>query len=204
MSPVALVPNRRLATLDLLCAGWVLLWAAVAIAVALELRGLAELSETVGRVGRALSETGVAVGTLSEAPVVGGQLGDVAARIEEAGASARANARTSHDSVERLTLLLGLAIAVIPSLPLLVLYLPVRLARAREARALREISRRVGPAEVERFLAERALRCASYHELRRVSSEPWAAMATEEGRRRLAAAELARLGLRTAVAGEER
>jgi len=59
MSPVALVPNRRLATLDLLCAGWVLLWAAVAIAVALELRGLAELSETVGRVGRALSETGL-------------------------------------------------------------------------------------------------------------------------------------------------
>jgi hypothetical protein len=201
---VTLVASRRVTAADLACCAWVVLWAAVAIAVALELRGLAELSETVGRVGRALGETGMAVGTLSEAPLVGSQLGEAAARIEEAGASARANARTSQESVERLTLLLGVAIAVIPSLPLLVLYLPARLARARDAQAVRSISRYADRLEVERFLAQRALSLVPFRRLCRVSPEPWAAMETAEGRRRLAAAELDRLGLRVVVAGEER
>ena len=182
--------------LDLVFLAWAAGWIVVAIAVAVELNGLSELSRTVGRVGTALDQTGDAVQALGSAPLVGDQLGDVGARIKQAAASARESARGSRQSVDNLTVLLSLAIAVIPSVPLLGVYLPLRLARIRDARALQAMVNGGEPAETERFLAERALQALPYRELRRLSAEPWRAPADAAEQRRLAAAELRRLGLR--------
>ena len=96
-----------------------------------------------------------------------------------------------------LTLLVGsLAVALVPSLPLVIGYLPPRLGRAREAAALRRLLiEGAGNPALERFLAQRAVEHLSYRELRRVSATPWRDV--EDGRySSLADAELARLGLR--------
>ena len=188
--------GRALTVLDVLFLAWVVLWIIVGIAVGRELHGLSELSDTVGNVGRAVSETGDAVRSLDQVPLVGGELDDVGSRIEGTGESTQESARSSRESVETLTVLLGLAIAVIPSFPVLGLYLPLRTAVARERGAVRRLLAAGGDgAALEGFLAERALQNLPYRKLQRITSEPWRTPDGEE-RRRLAAAEVARLGLR--------
>jgi hypothetical protein len=91
--------------------------------------------------------------------------------------------------------LLGIAVALLPSIPVLAFYLPARLQRLREARALRRAVRMHGhDPEFHAFLARRAVEALGYHQLRRVSSFPWRDLA--EGRcAPLATAELRRLGV---------
>jgi hypothetical protein len=70
----------------------------------------------------------------------------------------------------------------------------MRLARRREARALREALQRHGhdPA-FQAFLAARALETIGYDRLRRIAPEPW--RAANDNSAELAAAELERLGI---------
>lgn len=172
---------------------WVAAWIAVGLAVAAELRELTNLSETVTRVGGATQEVGRTLGTLSDLPLVGGQLDEPAEAVEAAGASAIASGRESESSVRRASTLLGLAVALIPSLPLLI-YLPLRIGWARERRALRRAERTAGgePA-FEAWLARRALDRMPYDEALHGDEAPWA---PGDRTARLADAELARWGLR--------
>ena len=189
-------PRARLVhLLDLAVLVWTVAWIVLALAVAREVRNLRELSDTVVVAGVAVEETGDLVSSLGSVPFVGGQVGEVAARVREAGRSAQASGRESRDSTENLSLLLGISIALIPTLPLVGLYGPLRLAWIREVRSLR---RALGAATtdpgVQEFLARRAVQNLSYQDLRAVSDDPWADL---EARRfgPLADRELRRLGL---------
>jgi hypothetical protein len=96
--------------------------------------------------------------------------------------------------VNDLSVLLGLAVAVIPSLPLLVLYVPLRAARLREAG---------DDPQLEELLARRAVQNLPYHRLARVTRTPWRDLA--DGRyAALAAAEKQRVGIRTARLADRR
>lgn len=191
------MPARHgLFALDAVLALWVAVWLVLALQVAEEVRGLADLSTTVSRVGAAVEESGRALSGLEELPLgVGDRLDEPAARIEEAGRSASASGSSSRESVESLSVLLGLAIAVMPSLPVFGFYLPLRLGHVRERRSLlRAIAGARGDAALEEFLARRAVERLSYWRLRRFSAEPWRDLAA--GRyRALACAELERFGL---------
>ncbi|MGH3452660.1 MAG: hypothetical protein ACRDQW_18550, partial [Haloechinothrix sp.] len=82
-----------------------------------------------------------------------------------------------------------------PTLPLLALYLPMRLAWRRQVRAVRRALER-GPDDlaVDEFLAWRAVLNLPYDRLREVSADPWRDL--EAGRyRKLGDAELRRLGI---------
>jgi hypothetical protein len=181
--------------LDLLVAGWAALWVAVGAGVALEVRGLAGLSETVGSVGRSVEETGGVLRSLDGLPLVGGGLGPTVDAVERAGRDAVVSARESRGTAERVALLLGASIAVIPVAPVLLLYLPARLAFARDRRAVRRALTREGGAALDEVLALRAVSALPYHRLQAVTATPGQDLA--DGRHRhLADAELARLGLR--------
>jgi hypothetical protein len=192
--------GRRLLALDAAVLAWTVAWITIAIVIALEFQDLGELSDTVATVGGAAEATGAALGVFGDLPVVGGAVADAlaapAAEIQEAGQSAQESAESARRSVDVLSLLLGLSIALIPSASLLVLYLPARVSRVREAQAV-EAARRLAaddPAFHE-FLARRATHNLSFRQLDRVTAEPWRELA--EGRfDRLARAELERLGLR--------
>lgn len=185
---------RRL--LDLAVLAWAVAWVVVGLLVAREVRGLTDLSRTVTAAGYALQEAGGALGSLQGVPFVGEDLDAVAERTERAGRSARESGRSSRESVESLSVLLGISIALAPSLPLIALYLPMRLAWIREVRSVRR-ALLAAPDEVglEEYLARRAALTLPYDRLRATASDPWGELAAGE-RRRLSDAELSRLGIR--------
>jgi len=115
--------------LDAVVAAWVALWIVCGISVAREVQGLTKLSQTVVRAGTALDKTGQAVAGLRSLPLVGGRIGTVEDEARAAARSAKRSGRESRKNIENLSVLLGIAIAVAPSVPALALYLPFRLTR---------------------------------------------------------------------------
>lgn len=179
---------------DVLVVVWVIAWLLLGLRVHDEVEGLTELSTTISSAGGAVEETGRALGDLN-IPFVGDRIDRTAAQVTEAGRDTRISGRTARDSIADLSTLLGLSVALIPSSAILLVYLPVRVARVRERRALRQMLARFGDDEsLERLLAHRALQTMSYQRLRSVGDRPWVDLA--EGRYGdLAAAERRRLNL---------
>ncbi len=198
--------GTALLLLDLAVVLWVLLWIVLGVTVAEAVRGLTELSSTVETAGRAVGDSGQALGSL-DLPLIGGALEATARQIQEAGASVIAGGASSRATIERLSLVLGLAVAVVPLVPVLLSYAPVRVERALEVRSVkRVIAAGAGDPRLERFFAERATHQLSYRALGRVSPSPWRDI--EEGRYAdLAEAELRRVGVSStalAPSGEQR
>lgn len=192
---VALPGGRRLLALDVAAGIWTVAWIAVGVVVAVELQGLGDLSDTVVSVGRAAEASGAALGLLGNLPVIGGAVDFPADQIQEAGRSAQVTGESSRENIDALTVLLAPTVGLMPSLPLLALYLPARLGRVREARAVESArDSAAGDPGFEELLARRAAVTLSYRQLAEVTPEPWRDLAA--GRfERLARAELERLGL---------
>jgi hypothetical protein len=186
---------RLIRVLDVAALVWMATWVVLGFLVAREVRNLRELSDTVVVAGVAVEETGDLLASLEGVPFVGSQVGDVAERVREAGRSARASGAASRDSTQNLSVLLGLSIGLIPTLPLLGLYAPLRVAWTRETRAVRRaLAARPSDPVLTEFLARRAVATLPYHELQAVSPDPFRDL--EEGRfEALADRELERLGL---------
>ena len=166
----ARLPGGRLQLLlDGLLLVWTVGWLAIGVIVAYEVRGLADLSDAAGKTGRAV----VAVGdAMKELPLVGARLDEPANAVRDAGAEAVESSRSARASARRVGVLLGVSIAAIPSLPVLLLYLPARLATARERRALRRAVSGGTDSVVDEVLALRAITHLPYHALRAVSDDP--------------------------------
>jgi hypothetical protein len=193
-------PGARLVhLLDVVAVAWVALWIVLALLVAREVRDLRGLSDTVVTAGVAIEETGNLVRTLGSVPFVGDRVGEVADRVEVAGRSAQVSGRDSRQSTHDLSVLLGLSILLIPTLPLLGLYLPLRWAWTRESRAVRRALRRTpGDPKLLEFLAYRAVATSTYDKLLAVSEDPYRDL--EQGRHgALAQLELTRLGVHEPV-----
>lgn len=190
-----LPPGRSLGLLDAAVAVWIVIWIAMGIAVSHEVQGLARLSDTVVTVGSAVDSAGAALEAAGAVPVVGDRLDEPAAAVREAGRSALSSGRSSRDSVNNLSTLLGLVVGLVPTLPVLIAYGGWRIRWQRDRRAVARLLADHGDdPRLPRLLAQRALARLDY---------PALAAATLDGRGdadggstdRLAAAELARLGL---------
>ncbi|HYF28203.1 MAG TPA: hypothetical protein VD931_20835 [Baekduia sp.] len=198
----ALLPRgSALLAIDVVLVVWVVAWGALGIAVAGEVRGLRQLSETVADVGQAARETGQVLGALEDVPLVGGTVGEAAREVDDAGRSAIESARRSRESVDDLQWMLGLFLAVVPSIPVLGLYVPLRVAAARERRALARLvrERRHDPV-LRHLLAQRALLTTPYRHLEQADEDPVVA-AREEHLDLLADEELRRLGVSRSLRG---
>jgi hypothetical protein len=118
--------RRRRVLIDLIAVSWAVLWIVLAIQVAVEVRGLRDLSSTVKKTGVAVREAGVALQQLDQVPVVGGELERPAERIRAAGQSAVESGESSRASIRKLSILLAVAIGVIPIVAILGIYLHLR------------------------------------------------------------------------------
>lgn len=187
---------RLIHVLDVAVVIWVAGWIVLALLVGREVRNLRELSDTVVLAGVAVEDTGDLLETLESVPFIGGQVGDVAARVRAAGASARESGAESRDSTDDLSVLLALSIGLIPTLPLLGLYAPLRLAWTRESRSIRAaLAANPDDQGLRRYLATRAVANLSYDDLTAVTRDPFGDL--DAGRyEALAARELSRLGIR--------
>src|SRR5919202_4170987 len=144
----------------------VVLWLWAGITVGHEVRRLAGLGDTAGRLGTAVTAVGRAVGDI---PVIGGQVGGA---VQNAGRDATASARQARDDTRRVALLLGLVVALVHTIPLLLAYLPGRMAVERDRRALRRALAGADADATRELLAVRAIAHLPLHELRRISADP--------------------------------
>src|ERR1044071_5814141 len=101
---------------------WAAFWIAIATYTAYEVAALRTLSHTVVKAGAATESTGHALSAVGHLPFVGGRISQLAAQAVAAGASARASGASTATTIDQLAVLLGIAIAFIPTLPLLGLY----------------------------------------------------------------------------------
>lgn len=187
--------GRTMRLLRLGFVAWAVVWFVIAGVTAYELYVLRDLGSTLGRTGVAVSTTGKALEALAGIPIVGSEVGALAHQVQAAGASAVASGRADRSSTTDLAVLIGVAIALIPSLPVLGLYLPLQAAWRRERRAIaRALRERGDDPLLEEYLARRAVSNLPYAELRAITTQPWRDL--QGGRwHALADAELARLGL---------
>jgi hypothetical protein len=132
--------------------------------------------------------------------LVGGSLSGVAGQVQAAGASAVASGHSSLSSIHALSVLLAIAVALLPSIPVLGFYLPLRLDLRRDADALYHATQRHGREPgFKAFLARRAIGSLGYHRLSSLVAQPWDLALSEADRSELAAAELVRLGIDPAL-----
>jgi hypothetical protein len=190
------VPSApRVTVIDCVLGLWAIAWIILAIAVAHNTREVANVGDTVSKTGTAVEQVGSALGSLPSIPLVPSDVHDSASSISAAGSSAVVNGRDGADATRRLATLLGISIALLPSIPILGLYLPVRIWRLREAQRVRIALRSHADDEsFKEYLANRAVANLPFEKLRELSPKPWADL--REGRfDRLAEAEVERLGL---------
>lgn len=190
--PFSSAPTTLL--LDLLVAAWIVACIAFGVFVANGVEELTVLSDGISDAGGAVVSSGDAIGD-AELPVVGNAFAGVGEEISKAGREVQGGGESSRADIERLARLLGIALALIPMLPVLLHYLPPRLTRGREIRAVKRMRGTAGddPLFVE-FLARRATEQLPYRQLRKISDRPW--LDLEEGRHvPLAEAELRRVGI---------
>jgi len=181
--------------MDLAALLWVATWIVLGLVIGIEVRNLRQLSDTVTRAGTAVTRTGQALEPLRGLPFVGSRVDQVERQIEAAGRDASQSGQASRKSIDDLSVLLSVAVMLMPTVPLVVVYGPLRLSWTRDVRAVRRtLARWDGdPAFVE-FLARRAVQRLPYHRLREIAPNPWRDL--EGGSHQaLAEAELARLGI---------
>jgi hypothetical protein len=188
--------GRLIHFLDLVLAIWIAGWLVLAVQVRNEVRGLTELSDTVEAAGNTLDQAGRQLDTLKGLPFVGNRIHQVGQQLTVAARSAVESGRSSRSHILSLSVLLGVAVAAAPTLPLLALYAPLRRSRIRGVRAVRKAMRGAsGDRVLDEFLARRAAERLPYDVLLEVSPDPWDDL--KAGRYgALADAELKRLGIR--------
>lgn len=172
---------------------WAVFWIGLGTYTGYEVNALRTLSNTVVKAGQATVSTGNALGAIGHIPFVGGRVSSLAAQAVAAGRSAQSSGASSRTTIDQLAILLGIAIGLIPTVPLLSLYVPFLLSWRRDRESVRRaVAQWDGEPALEEFLARRALAHLPFAEVRELAHGNTAGY---EDRSALAAAELRRLGL---------
>jgi hypothetical protein len=178
---------------DLAVLVWVAAWVAAGLAIYRLVERLAGPGRTLEQAGEAF--TGDVSGLQEQVgriPAVGDDLQEPFGRLGGLGRTLVEAGQTQQEVVHQLSLFLGVVVAAAPVAALLVVWLPRRVAWAREAGAASRL--RLAGADLELF-AIRAVANRPLRQLRRVTPDPAGALRAGdyEG---LAALELQSLGLR--------
>ena len=198
---------RNLEWSDLGVALWVAFCIVLGIAIGNEVRQLDRYGLTIDQSANALDRTASALDEIAGLPFIGGDINDLAAEIAVTAQRMRTSAADTRSAAHDLSRLLTAAVTIIPTAPVLAVYLPHRVRQIKTNRELvRSVHRNRDAGFTQRYLAHRALLDLPYDELQQIGQDPWAQV--REGRiDRLAAEELRRLGLdddMAATAVEER
>jgi hypothetical protein len=181
---------------DLLFVAWLVLWVWIGSAVhdgTMELAAPARQTDSSATaMADQLRDAG---GRLGDAPLVGDELAEPFDKAADASDGIAAAGRDTVDAVERLALLLGLSVALIPIMIVSAIHLPRRWRFVREATAG---ARFIDAQEDLDLFALRALANQPMRVLAKVSDDPAGAWRARDPEvvRRLAELELADVGLR--------
>jgi hypothetical protein len=193
-SIVSRIPQRSIHAIDVLVLTWTIVWVVVGVTVGLFVARLGAIGDGIQETGRAIVRAGDAIGELGDVPLVGEGFATVGTEIGDVGRDTQQDGRSLQRDVDRLAWLVGTSLAVAPTLPILALWLPPRISRERERRALRRSLRGEDGAALG-YLANRAVATRGFRELLAVSDDPVRDLAA--GRyEQLASLELDHLALR--------
>ncbi len=160
-----LLHPRRRHLADALVIAWVIAWALLGWTAGRALDKVSEVTRSAEGAGAAVVRTGESIRDV-DVPVVGTVFEEAGDEVIEAGEDAQAQARESGADVRTAAILLGLAVWLVPTLPLLFTYAPARAHRGRETRALRALLRDHDGPDLDRLLATRAIAHLPYSRLR--------------------------------------
>jgi hypothetical protein len=118
--------TRRVATWDAVVGVWSVACLALAVYTGVQVSTLTDVSDTLVVSSRALDSTSAAIERLKDVPFVGSDLGRIADEISRTADSARTSGASSRDTIDRVAIVLGVAIFAIAVVPPLVAYLAVR------------------------------------------------------------------------------
>jgi hypothetical protein len=187
---------RDIRTWDGVVLFWVVLWLIIGCAVGITIWGLSGLSESAVQSGRALDNAGQALEGLGKIPVIGEGPSDFGAEVRATATGIITNGEQAGDRIQALAVLLGVTIAIVPSVPVGGFYVPFRLRRRRDIQQVREVLRSDGLNENLRdYLANRAVVSLTFPQVS-LAIGPNGSPTSVEGRTQLALAELRRLGIR--------
>jgi hypothetical protein len=178
---------------DLAVLAWTAAWVAAGLALYRLVEKLAVPGQRVERAGGAFAgDVAEIQQKVGRVPVVGDELRDPFGRLAGVGRTLAEAGTTQQEVVHQLAFWLGVAVAAVPVLALLLVWLPRRLARAKEAGAASRL--RAAGADLELF-ALRAVANRPLRDLHRVTPDPAGALRAGN-HTGLAELELRALGLR--------
>lgn len=117
--------------LDSLLLLWTVFWVVVGVWTGITLWQFSELGDTVSSTGEAVTSTGEALEGLGAVPVIGEGPGELGTEITAAGADVVARGQEAQSQLRQLAVLLGLAIALMPTSMLAAVYWTFRRAWLR-------------------------------------------------------------------------
>jgi len=122
-------------------AAWCALWLVVGVWTGHELWQLGDLGGAVADTGRSLSSAGEALQSIGSTPLVGRRTGELGVEISSRSADIVAEAESARGSLRQLAVLLGLAVALVPTVPAVVLLgVSRRLTSSRRQEPLASVS----------------------------------------------------------------
>lgn len=174
---------------------WVVLWSVLGVMTGVTLWHAADAGDSISSSGRALDSVGRSLQDLASLPLVPERPGKLGTEIVGTAADISERGQQVKGQLHELGILLGVAVVGIPVMPVLGFYLPLRLLRRREVNSVRMAIRR-GPDEVlDRILAERARASLPFDVVVGLLTGEGHGSRDSDSTRRLADAELSRLGL---------
>ena len=159
--------------LDAVVAFWLVLWLVVGGWSGYIMWNLSDLGDTVTSTGESIHSAGRALESLGGVPLVGERPLELGKQTSATGIEIADRGAQVKSQMRQLSLLLGLAIALMPITPVVGVYLPQRLSRRRDLTQLRSALRESGPTEpLDRYLAERAIRTLPYSTVHALVGDP--------------------------------
>lgn len=178
---------------------WVAFWIVMGAAIGVTIWSLSGLADSTVESGRALDSAGQALEGLGRIPVIGDGPGEFGTQVRDTASGIVQNGEQAGHSLKILAVLLGISIAVVPSVPVVGFYLPFRLARRRDVQQVRTALQTQGlTPQLQQYLAGRASVHLAFSQVS--PGLPAAAGPEVEG---LARAELDRLGIQAAPSASD-
>jgi len=192
--------HQRIVAIDFLVIAWVLLCLMLGMAATKRINHLGTLGDGLVSAGDSVAGVGAWIGGLQDTPLIGGTIGTIADRVDALGATTAQQGRDGKAAVWKAALAIGILITLLPTLPVLVVWIPARVALERERASLRAALQANEPGVWE-YLALQAVDDMSFRDLRKISADPWEDIRNARYEK-LARVEIDRLGL-TLAAGEQ-
>jgi hypothetical protein len=191
--------HRRIVAIDVLVIAWVLLCLGLGIAVTKRINQLGAFGDGLVNAGESIGSVGDWVAILGDVPLLGGGIDAIAERIDDLAASTVEQGEAGKEAVWRTALGVGVLLTLLPTLPVLAYWVPVRVSLERERASLRA-ALLAGDPGVWEYLSRQAADDMPYRKVRAITEDPWEDV--RHGRHEaLARAEIDRLGL-TFAAGD--